>query len=168
MAAGNTYTQIASTTLGSAAASVTFSSIPGTYTDLVLVINSLVASGSPNTYLQFNGDTTTNYSSTILGGNGTSAASTRYSNRDHADMDYFGYNDTTTMKMLVANIFNYANTTTFKTLLSRPANAATGTDAIVCLWRKTPEAISSIRIYTSNGPNFVVGSTFNLYGISAA
>jgi hypothetical protein len=66
VAAGNTYVAIAEQTLGTAAASVTFSSIPGTYTDLVLVLSVQDASG--NTFaLQFNGDTSTNYSTVLTG-----------------------------------------------------------------------------------------------------
>jgi hypothetical protein len=58
MAAGNTYEAIATQTLGSAAASVTFSSIPGTYTDLVLVVAmEHVTTGTENIVMQFNGDT---------------------------------------------------------------------------------------------------------------
>ncbi len=166
MAAANTYTQIASTTLGSAAASVTFSSIPGTYTDLVLVCDTKATSGTPNMRLQFNADTGTNYSSTVLAGNGSSAVSARYSTVAFIGVDYFGYSDTTNQKNTIINIMNYANTTTNKTTINRANNAASGTDAIVGLWRNTA-AITSLVIATS-GSTYVAGSTFNLYGISAA
>jgi hypothetical protein len=56
MAAGNTYTQIASTTLGTAAASVTFSSIAGTYTDLILIVAGKDVTSYAGAQLQFNGD----------------------------------------------------------------------------------------------------------------
>jgi hypothetical protein len=63
MAAGNTYEAIATQTLGSAAASVTFSSIPGTYTDLVIVCTPLrVTAGAEELVFQFNSDTGSNYS----------------------------------------------------------------------------------------------------------
>jgi hypothetical protein len=78
MPAGNTYEAIATQTLGSAAASVTFSSIPSTYTDLVLVCNFETSSNAiAGVYIQFNGDTSTNYSSTNLIGNGSTAESSR-------------------------------------------------------------------------------------------
>ena len=57
MAAGSTYTPIATTTLGSAG-TITFSSIPSTYTDLVIVLNgngSRVA-GTDDTGLRLNSD----------------------------------------------------------------------------------------------------------------
>lgn len=166
MAAGNTYTQIASTTLGTAASSVTFSSIAGTYTDLVLICDTKATSGTPNMRLQFNGDTGTNYSSTVLAGNGSSAASTRYSTIAYIGVDYFGYSDTINFKNTIINIMNYSNATTNKTTINRANNAATGTDAIVGLWRNTA-AITSLVIFPS-GSTYVTGSTFNLYGILAA
>jgi hypothetical protein len=65
MAAGNTYVAIAEQTLGTAAASVTFSSIPGTYTDLVLVISAQDTTNN-SFALICNSDTGTNYSRTRL------------------------------------------------------------------------------------------------------
>lgn len=166
MAAGNTYTQIASTTLGSAAASVTFSSIAGTYTDLVLVINA-TAAGTFTSQLVFNSDnSSTLYSHTDLVGNGTSATSTRTSGGS-------GYlailgNVYTTQTNFIAHIMNYANATTFKTTLSRSNNAGNRLDASVSLWRNT-NAITSVRVENYLGSDqFAAGSTFNLYGITAA
>jgi hypothetical protein len=46
MAAGNTYEAIATQTLGSDAASVTFSSISGAYTDLIMVVNAITSTAS--------------------------------------------------------------------------------------------------------------------------
>jgi len=90
----STYTPIATTTLGSAASSVTFSSISGAYTDLVLVGAGTLAS---NLYLnvKFNNDTGSNYSRTELYGDGSSAASYRESNQstqNFANWDTTGSN----------------------------------------------------------------------------
>ena len=75
MAAGSTYTPIATTTLGSAATSYTFTSIPSTYTDLVLVGN-LSSSSNTNISIRIYSDSGTNYSNTYLTGvNGTGASS---------------------------------------------------------------------------------------------
>ena len=168
MAAGNTYEAIFTETLASAQASVTFSSIPSTYTDLVVIINA----GSTNPEdiaFQFNGDTTSNYSTTILAGGGTSATSGRATSVTGITIDSNGYNTSTLIKNSIVSIMNYSNTTTYKTVLARSNNASTGTDAVVGLWRKTPEAINSIRIYGFNsGQTFITGSTFSLYGILAA
>ena len=165
MAAGNTYTQIASTTLGSAAASVTFSSIAGTYTDLVLIMMP-IKDNANSPYLRFNGDTASNYSQTYLEGNGTTAVSARGSNQSFG---YINLNATPEVNgNIIVNIMNYANTTTFKTYLARTNQAGTATDTVVGLWRATPAAISTILIASSNGGNYLAGSTFNLYGITSA
>ena len=54
MAAGNTYVALATQTVASATASVTFSSISGAYTDLVIVVRAKVGAASENNYLIFN------------------------------------------------------------------------------------------------------------------
>jgi hypothetical protein len=167
MAAGNTYTQIASTTLGSAASSVTFSSIAGTYTDLVIVVQAAVTTGSVALRMQFNSDTGANYSSTWITGNGSAASSSRTSGTTYMKIDEnTGMNTTLGQGLNIINVMNYANATTFKTALTRPNRADLGVDAFVGLWRSTA-AINSITLLTSSS-TFVSGSTFNLYGISAA
>ena len=74
-----TYEKIATNTLSSAAISLTFSSIPATYTDLVLITSSQHAASdaSSRLYLNFNSDTATNYSYTQIRGSGTAAFSSR-------------------------------------------------------------------------------------------
>ena len=158
-----TYEPIATTTLGSAASSTTFSSIAATYTDLVLVI-APIGSGDAQVNLRFNSDTASNYSYTILAGNGTSAISDRASTT-FIGTDYY-FSVTTAGGVIQANIMNYSNTTTFKTALMRAGNAGKGTNANVGLWRNTA-AINSITITATNN-TFATGSVFTLYGIKAA
>jgi hypothetical protein len=76
-----TYEPIATNTLSSAVASVTFSSISSAYTDLVLVVNGTSASAGDFSLQVGNGsiDTGTNYSMTALYGNGSTATSARSS-----------------------------------------------------------------------------------------
>jgi hypothetical protein len=174
MAAGSTYTKIASSTLGSAAASVTFSSIPSIYTDLVLVVTPASASGTPNVLIRVNSDSGSNYSWTGLAGNGTSATSGREINtvRAYGTIQYYSAMTTTlgtcTMK---TDFMNYANTTTQKTWLSRAGGAGYATELIVGKWASTA-AITTLDCYAYVGAgsfvNFAIGSTFNLYGILAA
>jgi hypothetical protein len=169
MAAGSTYEPIATTTLGSAAASYTFSSIPGTYTDLRLIMSSGITTAAQDFYFQVgNGsvDTGANYSLTILTGNGSAAASSRSSSRNQGLFSWLTVSQTLGNTMATADFMNYSNTTTYKTILSRLATAATSTEAEVNLWRST-SAINTIKIYTSGG-NLLSGSTFTLYGIAAA
>lgn len=163
-----TYTLIGSSTLGSAASSVTFSSIPGTYTDLVLVVASVTNASSTNSvFLRFNSDSGSNYSSTFLEGNGTAASSNRLSSRTVIDSGYNVGLSTTSVGQVTFNIMDYANATTFKTVISRFAQAvgaAPGTSATVSLWRSTA-AITSVEIRCD--VNMGIGTTFKLYGIEA-
>jgi hypothetical protein len=172
--ATNTYVALRTETVtGSAASSITFSlsGISG-YTDLVIV--GQYGSTVTEDYLrmQFNSDTTTNYSATRIDGNGSSARSTKTANQNYVTLDWNSSCENALTKMTRVNIMNYANTTTFKTVLVRGDRATattptyTGTEAIVGLWRKTPEAITSIVLTMQTG-NILVGSTFSLYGIKA-
>lgn len=158
----STYTPIATTTLGSAASSYTFSSIPSTYTDLVLIVNASSGAGI-SINCQLNGDTGSNYSYTGLYGNGSSAGSSRASNQTGA---YLGYIGSTQIYNVINHFMNYSNTTTYKTILNRKNQADQYVEADVALWRNTA-AINSIKIYPGSG-NFDAGSTFTLYGIKAA
>ena len=157
----NTYVALATQTLGSAAASVTFSSIPSGYTDLVLIANGSTSTATGNVRIQMNGDTAANYSNTRLLGDGSAASSARDSNVGSSAIGDWG----TDRCILITNFQNYSNATTNKTVLSR-SNSEGYVSAYVGLWRKTPEAITSITIF-KNSANFTSGSTFSLYGISA-
>ncbi len=166
MAAGSTYTPIATTTLASSATSYTFSSISGTYTDLVLITSIKAATANSNQWMRFNGDTATNYSSTNVYGTGTSALSTNQSSQDKINSVLSGYVVTTENAVGIYNIMNYSNTTTYKTMISRFNNSGVVAQAEVSLWRSTA-AITSITIFTTPD-SFAVGSTFTLYGIASA
>lgn len=162
-----TYEPIAATTIsGTSTSTVTFSSISSAYTDLEIVFNG-GATGAANILIQFNGDTTTNYSYTQLTGDGGTAQSYRGSTQSSILSNYWGYLSVDNNTNMLFKIMNYANATTFKTVLTRSSNAGNGVSAVVGLWRKTPEAINSIRLFT-NANNFANNSTFTLYGIKAA
>jgi len=166
MAAGNTYVSIATQTLGSTATSITFSSIAGTYTDLVIVADAGDATPA-FLKLQFNGDTGANYSNTVLRGDGAAAGSQRHSGNTFIYCDvYANLQGTLGQAPHRIQIMNYANTTTNKTCLIRADNAGLGTEVIVGLWRSTA-AITSVTLFVTGG-TFMVGSTFTLYGILAA
>ena len=164
MAAGSTYTPIATQTLGSSATSVTFSSIPSTYTDLIIVANVNCPTRAANVGCQYNGDTSANYSWTRLYGTGSSAVSSRATSQVRSDFGIAGNTDWST---LICQIQNYSNTTTYKTGLGRGNFAAGYVSAFVNLWSSTA-AISSIKLLNEFNENFAAGSTFTLYGIKAA
>jgi hypothetical protein len=165
----STYTPISAVTLSANTTTVTFSGIPQTYTDLVLVAQakSDITGSSYNNYrIQFNGDTTSLYSDTFLTGSGTSATSTRDSNQT---VIYAGILPQTSASAEVSifHFMNYSNTTTNKTVLCRGNMGGTsgGVNATVGLWRSTA-AITRIDVLIPT-QNFLTGSTFTLYGIGA-
>lgn len=161
----NTYVALDKKTVTSAVASVEFTSIPGTYTDLVIVANIKGTSASNYLNLRFNSDTGSNYSRTTMSANGSSATSERRSNQTQINTDYNEVIEANFNYVNTLHIMNYSNTTTNKTVLCRANNAATGTGTTIGLWRNTA-AITSIQLVANNN-TFDVGSNFSLYGIKA-
>jgi hypothetical protein len=157
----STYTPIYSQTLSSAVSSVTFSNIPSTYTDLVLVSSNITtSSGGGFVALRVNGNSNSIYTNTYLTG-GTSVTS----GRNAGSVAYIvGDTDTTNTTMGIAHLMNYSSPNFFKTILSRCGYSAS-TQVLVSLWRD-PSPITSITL-TGNG-NLNSGCSFTLYGIKAA
>jgi hypothetical protein len=170
----NTYTLIASNTLSSSAASVTFSSIPATYTDLVLKMSAR-ASGSGSLAglaIKFNGSTTSIYSNTNLfaySSSGTSDRTTNAASIPAMDNITDGGGTANTFSSNELYIPNYTASANKPTSLSSVVekNTATNFEWLVYngagLFRDTA-AISSIAL-TTNAGSFVSGSSFFLYGI---
>jgi hypothetical protein len=168
MAAGLTYTPINTTVVSNTTTNTfTFSSIPSSYTDLVLVCNLGMNDGN-SPLLQFNGDSGTNYSDTFLEGVSTSP-STRYANQTRVQIcNYIGSNPNY-LGTLVTQVMNYSNSSIYKTVLSRFSTMGgtyPGPGASVATWRSTA-AINSLTVFASSF-YFAIGSTFTLYGIAAA
>jgi hypothetical protein len=154
-----TYESIATTTLSTDQANVTFSSISANFTDLILVVNGTITSAA-GLQLQFNGDTGNNYSRTVLDGNGSAASSGRQTSQPNLSVGLL-YTDMTNS---IIHFFNYSNTTTNKTVLGRANNAANLVRASVGLWRSTA-AINEIKI--AQASDIKAGTVFTLYGIKA-
>lgn len=168
MSAGATYEPISTTTLSGASSNVTFSSIPQTYTDLVLVTSIKNASTGLEGYrIQVNNDTGTNYSETYMHGDGSSASSSRITNNNGMNNGLSSSSSGSEYSINMNNFFNYTNTTSYKTVLSTIHAATNGPWLNVSVWRNT-SAITSIKIANQSGNNFGTGSTFTLYGITAA
>lgn len=161
-----TYDPIQSTTLTTAASDVTFSSIPSTFTDLIIVLRAIQTTGATSGTMQFNGDTGNNYSNTFIEGNGSAASSNRNTDTPFSFLFYNNNAATDGLSVSISHIMNYSNTTTNKPNITRFGNSGTLVGAYVSTWRNT-SAINSIRI-VSGGQNFQSGSTFTLYGIKAA
>jgi hypothetical protein len=161
-----TYKPIQTQTLGSAVASVTFSSISGAYTDLIIVCQTGPGASGNGVYIQFNGDTASNYSTTDFWGDGSSASAGRTSSATFMRILGRGTGASNNLNNNgITQILNYSNTTTHKTMLAR-SNAPAGAGGTAGLWRNT-SAITSLTI-TSESGNLISGSTFTLYGIKAA
>lgn len=158
----STEVAIATTTLSSAASSITFSSIPSTYTDLRLVLVGTTTTGSKGVNLQFNSDTGTNYSRTSLYGTGAVAGSDAETNTNN--LNCAAVMTATYPSMWCYDLFSYANST-YKTVLWSEAEDQNGSGFVTRLaglWRST-SAISTIKINSTG--SFATGTTATLYGI---
>ena len=163
------YTAIASQTLGSSASSVTFSSIPGTFRDLVLVVNGTITQTFGWPSLRINGLTSSIYSSVWMRGDGGSGYSGQESNQSEAKLTEVGI-ATNGRFSLIMNFLDYSTTDKHKSVLTRYDVAADGLSATASRCATTA-AISSIQIRLidafGNSPQYGAGSTFSLYGVSA-
>jgi hypothetical protein len=163
MAKTATYALIASVAASGSQSTVSFTSIPATYTDLILVFNGYTnAQASCN--LRFNNDSGANYSDTRLLGSGSSATS----DRDTSINQINAFVSTSTSNSIneIIHIQDYSNATTYKTALLRWNNPSSYVAALVGLWRATPAAINRVDMILTTS-SFVDGSTFKLYGIEA-
>lgn len=166
-----TYTPIATSTLNAASNTIEFSSISGSYTDLIIV-GSLrmdnVSSGAQNTLFRFNDDTGNNYSSTYMLGDGSSPSSSATGSMSSLLVSSVGSDSANRYSSEIWHINNYSNSTTFKTVLTRH-NVPFGNQVQtwIGLWRST-SPITKISIIGGGGSNFAANSKVTLYGILAA
>jgi hypothetical protein len=152
------YIPLATVTLASSASSVTFSSIPGTYRDLVLVANGTITSGADDMRIYYNADTNNaNYSSVEMNGNGSTTASSTFLTAGAFSTD---------RAVVIVQIMDYSATDKHKTLLSRANRASAGSvGAIVNRWANTA-AVTSVQARIVS-VSFAAGTTLALYGIVA-
>jgi len=171
-----TYSPIVTQTLSSDTTSITFSSIPSTYVDLVLVMSaqSTRTDYDSPAWLQFNSDTGTNYSYTYIysGSVGTiGVGGSRVANDTGITVGYIAAaSGSSQFSPVITNIQSYGNASIYKGCISRGNEAITsgtfyGVSAFAGLWRNTA-AINTIKINTITG--FKSGSSFTLYGIKGA
>jgi len=166
---GGNYTSIATQTVGSGgAASITFSSIPSTYTHLQLRIFAQTSRSGAITdgmNIQFNGDTGSNYSQHWLQGNGSAVTSYGYASQTRGWLGgsggasgYFSAN--------IVDILDYTNTNKYKThrcLMGTDANGSGLIEIGSGVWLNT-SAITSFTILPDYSP-YVQYSSFALYGV---
>ena len=158
----NTFTLIASNTLSTTTASVTFSSIPATYTDLLVKVSSRANADVVAVICSINGSALD--SGKRIRGNGVDAAST-------SSAENFGVNNNSATASTFSNAEwyfpNYASSN-YKSVSMDGVSENNGTDAYSSLTaglESTTSAITSLSFAPSSG-SFVQYSTFYLYGIS--
>jgi hypothetical protein len=151
------YVALATTTLSSATTSITFSSIPATFKDLILVSDTISGTGILGFgTLRFNANTS-DYSRNEMIGTGSSAFAFSAAN-------LIPFTVGTVRATNIMQIMDYAQTDKHKTVLYRNSLSNDGALAGVGRWGNTA-AINTVAII-SFSQNFGAGSTFSLYGIA--
>jgi len=164
--------QIATTTLGSAQASIEFTGIPSTYTHFQVrgIGRSTFADTDANVYMQFNSDTANNYSYHYVYGNGSLVGSGSATSQPETLVGRITAANSTANRFgtMFADILDYTNTNKFKTVRSITGHDQNGSGTVWLFssnWRST-NAVTSIKLYPSAG-SFAQYSSFQLYGVKA-
>jgi hypothetical protein len=155
-----TYEPIATQTASGSTNSISFTSIPNTYTDLFVVIR--VLGSAADFDLRINNDSGSNYSVVRLYADGTTKAANRAVNQTSIQLTLGGANP----GVHLLNFNNYSNTTTFKPMLQR-LNLTSHTGIAAGLYRST-SAINRLDFIAQSSNNIQANSTFTIYGIKAA
>ena len=166
-----TYTALATTTLSSAASSVTFSSIPAGYRDVVFIGNARATTTNARGYeicgFQFNSDTGSNYSRVRMRFDGSSVGS---DSGIGSNLEFEGIIDQSsaseTFGMVKLQLLDYSATDKHKAALYRGSNLSGQTGSYAGRWANS-NAVNSIKFFTIQGGTFDAGSTFSLYGIAS-
>jgi hypothetical protein len=158
-------TALATITLGTAQATVTFSSISGAYRDLRLVVNANSTALNGSILVRLNADAGNNYSYVVAEGNGATPASTAGTDT------YMDFNanyltlNSTTPTVLTLDLLDYSATDKHKTALTRVSSSAQDVTMAATRWANTA-AVTTLVVY-AGGATFAIGSSFTLYGIAA-
>ncbi len=162
-------TALANITLQSASAQITFSGIPSSFRDLVIVMQGSPADTAyPVHALRFNGDTSNNYSYVGMTGSGSAASAGNNNSLSYASLGQaYGIGPATSSNFVtIAHVMDYSATDKRKTMLVRNNVAGTGVEAQTVRWAST-SAITSIVVIPSSGAGFAAGTTISLYGVIA-
>ena len=163
------YIALATTTLGSTASSVTFSSIPTSVNGVALRDLIIVARMIPTVanfpYLRFNGDTGNNYNRVGMAGQG-SGSGTSFANSNQNALDVGAV--VTSASTFIYQIMDYSATDKHKTVLARMNSADVSANQPVAAgayrWAST-SAINTILLYPDSNA-YAAGTTFSLYGVA--
>jgi hypothetical protein len=168
-----TYVALAKTVLTSTQADITFSAIPSTYTDLIVLVSARAnfAAYQSSLFVTVNGSSAANYSITRLWTNVATTSSSRNSNSTFLNVHPLNLNSTTSNTFSSHEIYfpNYAgsiNKVLSATGVGESNNASSGHTNITATagLRQVTDAITSIKITSGDG-SFMADSRFDLYGI---
>jgi hypothetical protein len=160
-------TALANTTLGSAAASVTFSSISGLYRDLILVVTGKTSVGYDVVQVRLNADSGANYQTVYMINNGATPYSGTATSQTKMQFGILGGTSTTVAMQWTTHFLDYSATDKHKTAIAR-LNTPTDSsmvDLSTNRWAST-SAITSVQVIAGSG-TWSAGATFALYGVSA-
>lgn len=158
-----TYEPISTIDVTTSPTSVTFSNIPATYTDLILV-GSVKVQGL-SLFIRFNSDSGSNYSYAELRGATSTVSSTKSTG---STWGRFLYGNEEEFSLAISHIFDYAGSN-FKTLVGSSYNNKGSAGAVakhISTWRST-SAITSLSLHAGT-TGIILGGTITLYGIKAA
>lgn len=167
-----TYEPIATTTFGSNTANYTFSSIPNTYKDLVLVGRCEMTGAGSTVYCQLNGDTSSNYYQMVIERQWTVSAIQYIASGPNTGFGLYGWSNgypgNNYSFMFETHFNNYAGSTKKTILTESAAGSAPPTyvaqGLYASMWNSTA-AISSIKIYNNAADLFQTGTMFTLWGL---
>jgi hypothetical protein len=157
-----TYTSLATLTLGSNTGTVTFGSIPATYSDLILVV---AGTGSDiiNVGVRLNADTGSNYSFLSADGNGSTGSSTQSAATALPEMGRMS----SSQSNVIFQLMDYSATNKHTTILGRGNSTDDRIRMSATRWANTA-AVTSITVFSFAVPRtFTSGTVFSLYGIVA-
>jgi hypothetical protein len=156
-----TYKALANVTLASAGSTVTFSSIPSTYRDLILVVvtsgTAITSSGVPR--MRFNSDSGSNYREVLMQASGTTPQSGNFTSTE------VNFANNAFLHSII-QIMDYAVTDKNKVVLTKFTENNVGLVQMRAVRWGSTSAITTITCDTSAG-NYPIGSTFSLYGVIA-
>ena len=169
-----TWTKIASVTTTGSANYITFTDIPSTFTDLMLMgrTGATSNSGGYSQKILFNGGATANYNTQLFYATGTSPINpVQDLTATNWYLDWAVITNTTLQNVVMCHIFNYANTSMFKSSVQRQGRglgSGPGSEVLTNSWESTA-AVNSIQIRIfPTGDNWKNGSVMSLYGIKRA
>lgn len=166
MAIAKTFEPLAYTSLTANAASITFSNISSSYTDLYFVFNGYHDTGLTQFGVRYNGDNGVNYNAVGVGQtNGTSTFSLYEQNG--LDYGFIGWVTNGDVSMYEINLNSYTSTVQYKNTMHWGSTLATRQLSIAgATWRSTA-AITSVVFRPASG-NFATNTTITMYGIKKA